>query len=56
MSNEIKAVADTFMEDVIEFLEEEADEDDDKDLDDVKPQRLASRIRTFGGVEWRGTN
>lgn len=51
LSNEVKATAESFMVDVIEFLEDESD------TDEVQQQgKLVSRIRTFGGNENRASN
>lgn len=56
MSNEIRSIAETFMIDVIDFLEEEADNDLTKDLSEVKTSESSNRIRVFGGKENRGSN
>lgn len=51
VAREMKAIADTFMDDVLEFLEEEAETNEE-----VEPEKLTARIRTFGGKENRGSN
>tara|TARA_R110002020_G_scaffold373068_1_gene584505 strand:- start:1012 stop:1542 length:531 start_codon:yes stop_codon:yes gene_type:complete len=56
LSKECKGVAESMMLDVIEFLEEEADEDPTIDKTKFDQEKLTPRIRTFGGVEWRGSN
>lgn len=49
VSNEMSAIAETFMSDVIDFLEDE----EDPVVDETK---LVSRIRVIGGVERRASN
>jgi hypothetical protein len=56
MAKEVKSVAESFMLDVIEFLEEEADEDPTKNTNDIKSENLSPKIRSFGGRENRGSN
>lgn len=51
VSNEYKAVGETFMDDVFEFLKKE----DPLDRE-VKKENLTPSIRSFGGNEFRGTN
>lgn len=51
VSNEYKAIAETFMEDVFTFLKTETP--DDKK---VKKENLTPSIRAFGGNEFRGSN
>jgi hypothetical protein len=51
VSNEYKAIAETFMEDVFAFLK--AEDPQDKE---VKKESLTPSIRTFGGREFRGSN
>jgi hypothetical protein len=50
VAGEMKAIADTFMLAVVEFLEEE---NPNTDADGLK---LQSRIRVFGGAENRASN
>lgn len=50
VSNEMKSIGDSFMLPVVEFLELE---NPNTVADD---QKLTSRIRTFGGQEYRGSN
>jgi len=56
MAKEVKSVAEAFMVDVIEFLEEEADNDPTISSDKVKRENLVPKIRTFGGGEKRASN
>tara|TARA_R110002051_G_scaffold317741_1_gene399256 strand:+ start:430 stop:960 length:531 start_codon:yes stop_codon:yes gene_type:complete len=56
MAKEVKSVAESFMVDVIEFLEEEADSDPTIDGSDIKSKNLTPKIRTFGGGERRASN
>lgn len=51
VSNEYKAIAETFMEDVFTFLKTETP--DDKE---VRKENLTPSIRAFGGNEFRGSN
>ncbi len=53
VSNEMSSIAETFMEDVIDWLEEQ--DEDDPQVDEAR-ENLNPRIRTFGGEEWRATN
>lgn len=48
VSNEYKAIAESFMEDVFEFLKDESPSDKK-----VKPENLVLSVRTFGGREFR---
>ena len=56
LSNECKSVAESMMLDVIEFLEEEADEDPTIDTEEFDKGKLTPSIRVMGGREWRGSN
>lgn len=51
VSNEYKAIAESFMDDVFEFLKNEDPQDRE-----VKEENLTPSIRTFGGHEFRGSN
>lgn len=51
VSLEMKGIAETFMLDVMEFLEEESPNDPE-----VKPHNNTPRVRVFGGEECRGSN
>jgi len=51
VSNEYKAIAETFMEDVFTFLKGESPNDVE-----VKKENLTPSIRAFGGNEFRGSN
>ena len=55
LSKEVKGVAESFMIDVFEFLEEEAD-NDPTITDTSKPENLTPSIRVSGGREFRGSN
>ncbi len=50
ISNEMRAVADDFMKDVIEFLEEENPQSD------IKEANLTIHVKSWGGKECRGSN
>lgn len=50
-ANEIYSIAETFMDDVFDFLEAEDSEDEE-----VKPENKTPRIRIFGGKERRSSN
>lgn len=49
VANEMSSIADTFMDDVITFLEDEKD-------DDVDRAKITPNIRIFGGEENRASN
>lgn len=51
VSNEYKAIGESFMEDVFAFLKAEDPEDKE-----VKKENLTPSIRVFGGNEYRSTN
>jgi hypothetical protein len=55
ISTEMKSIGEAFMLDVIEFLEEEKQQDPSID-ETWNEDKLTPRVRTFGGREWRGTN
>jgi len=50
-ANEMFSIAETFMDDVFDFLDAE-----DPDDEDVKPENKTSRISRFGGKEDRSSN
>ena len=56
LSNEMKSIAESYMLDVTEFLDEEAEADSSIDTTQYDESKLTPRIRTFGGSEWRGSN
>lgn len=51
VANEMSTIAETFLQDVVEFLEEENPSDEAVDKSKINP-----RIRTFGGKEFRASN
>lgn len=51
VSKEMKGIAETFMQDVMEFLEEESPNDRE-----IKKENMTPRIRVFGGKENRASN
>ena len=55
MAKEVKGVAEAFMADVIEFLEEEADNNNNITAAEMT-DKLTPKIRTFGGSESRSSN
>lgn len=50
VSNEMKSIGDTFLQKVIDFLQEEAPSSD------VSNDKLSTRVRVFGGQENRASN
>lgn len=53
IANEHSSLAETFMQDVFDFLELEDGNEDDPD---VRPEDMTLRIRVFGGKETRASN
>lgn len=51
VANEMSSIAESYMSLVIDFLNEE-----DPNSEIVKPEKIAPRIRTFGGEENRASN